>query len=279
MSDLPFIALSIESAAQKRHWRNLLAGVRCQVISGDELASGSSPVDIVVTDGHQTLEAAAFQQPPAAIHGVITIGAGAGDVVFAEDPTDRELQLACDLLFQLVLLRRERAASQQRQQLLAELAELDGLTGIPNRRAWDAELARRMSSGSAADTNLCLALFDLDHFKAVNTRHGYPAADKVLQLVASTLKAGTRGDDFVARIGGDEFGVLLANLSAERAELVVERIRASVEPALEQSGLAVVTATAGLALRQPVHNAETLFAAADINLRQGKSAGRNRTIC
>ena len=279
MDDLPIVALRIGSSNCASHWRKLLAGVKCQLLADDELESGATPFDIVVTDGREQLEAPAVQQASPGIYAVIGIGAGfAADVVFADDPTEHELQLACDLLYEIVQLRRERAASHAKQQMLTQMAELDGLTGLANRRAWDAELARRMICGNDTDSPLCLALFDLDHFKEVNTAHGYPVADKVLQQVGRALKASVRADDFVARIGGDEFGVLLSNISAERAEAAVERIRAGIEPALEQSGLVIVTATAGLASRQPSQDAATLFSVADTNLRRGKSAGRNRTV-
>jgi diguanylate cyclase (GGDEF)-like protein len=264
---------------RENHWQELLSGVNCKVIVHDVPAFGGPPIDIVITDGRRKLETQASQPTPANIHGVIGIGAElAADVVFADDPTERELQLACDLLYEIVQLRRQREAGKQRQQLLTEMAELDGLTHLANRRAWDAELTRRMKRANDTNSTLCLALFDLDHFKDVNTTHGYAAADKVLQHLGSVLTTGVRADDFVARIGGDEFGVLLSNISAERAEAVVDRIRASIEPALGRSGLVVVTATAGLAVRKQSHDAETLFAAADTNLRQGKSAGRNRTV-
>ncbi len=272
MDDLPVIALRTELSTKASDWRKLLAGFNCTLVLASEPLPDGSLVDIVITDSP-------LPTPLPEIYGVIGIGAEfAADVVFAEDPTERELQLACGLLYDNVRLRREREASQHRQQLLTEMAELDGLTGLANRRAWDAELARRMKRASQAESTFCLALFDLDHFKEVNTAHGYPAADKVLQHVGGALKASVRADDFVARIGGDEFGVLLSNVSAAHAEAVVERLRASLEPALEQSGLVVVTATAGLAMRRPIHDAERLFAAADASLRQGKSAGRNQTV-
>ena len=280
----PIIALRIVSSTKESHWRKLLSGVNCtvledSVIAEADLASCGSPVDIVITDSQRQLEGTPSRRLPSEIYGVIGIGAElAADVVLPDEPTERELQLACDLLYQIVQLRRERDASQHTQLLLTEMAELDGLTGLANRRAWDAQLAGRMKRVNDADSTLCLGLLDLDNFKEVNTTHGYAVADQVLQQAGNALKAGVRAEDFVARIGGDEFGVLLSNISAERAEAVVERIRASIGPALERTGLVVVTATAGLAVRQQSHDAETLFAAADANLRQGKSAGRNQTV-
>lgn len=275
----PIIALRVELPTTKSRWRKLLAKVNCTVITDTDLASGGAPVDIVITDSQCRLEDSPSRKLPREVYGVIGIGAEfPADVVLSDNPTERELQLACGLLYEIVQLRREREASQQTRQLLTQMAELDGLTGLANRRAWDAELAERMNRVDDADSTLCLALFDLDHFKDVNTAHGYAAADKVLQQAANALQAGVRSGDFVARIGGDEFGVLLSNIAANRAAAVVERIRARIESSLERTGLIVVTATAGVAIRQHNVDAETLFAVADANLRHGKSAGRNQTV-
>lgn len=279
MEDLPIITLRIESPARKSHWRKLLSAVNCRVVADADPVTDGSLADIVITDSPSPLADSPSWKMPTNIHGVIGIGAEfPADVVLSDAPTERELQLACGLLYEIVQLRREREASRQTQQLLTEMAELDGLTGIANRRAWDAELARRLKRADQGASSLCLALFDLDHFKEVNTTHGYAVADKVLQQAGNSLRASLRAEDFVARIGGDEFGVVLSNISAEHAEAVVERIRVSIGISLERVGLVVVTATAGLAVWQQGHEVEMLFAAADASLRQGKAAGRNRTV-
>jgi diguanylate cyclase (GGDEF)-like protein len=278
MSEPPRIVLLSETPEQELHWRNLLAGANLNVQSGSELATDMARGDIVITDLIHPPETRQSSQLARDLHGVIAIGVEMpADVTFSEPPSARELRLACDLLYKIVQLRRERAASLHTQKALTEMAELDALTGVANRRAWDAELARRMTQPSG-DTALCLALFDVDHFKEVNTLHGYAAADKVLQQVGNAIKASVRSHDFVARIGGDEFGVLLSYKAADRAERIVERIRASIESSLKRAGVIVVTATAGLAVRGPDDDAEKLFAAADANLRHGKAAGRNQTI-
>lgn len=278
MSETPRIVLQCESPAQELQWRELLAGTNCEILGDSDPAADTPVCDIVVTNLVRKRETGRSCELTGGFHGVIAIGVElSADVTFSETPTERELRLACDLLYRIVQLRRERAASQHTQQVLTEMAELDALTGVANRRAWDAELARRMSQPSG-DAALCLALFDLDHFKEVNTLHGYAIADRVLQQVGSTIKQSVRSHDFVARIGGDEFGVLLSYNAADRAERIVERIRASIEPSLKRAGVIVVTATAGLAVRGPGDDTEKLFAAADANLRHGKAAGRNQTI-
>jgi diguanylate cyclase len=278
MDELPRIVLRSESPTKELHWRKLLSGSNYKVLSGSDLTANDPLGDIVITDIPRQRESHPACDPLCDLHGVIAIGVELpADVAFSAAPTERELRLACDLLFQIVQLRREREASQRTQESLTELAELDALTGVANRRAWDAELARRMMDLDD-DATLCLALLDVDHFKDVNTLHGYAVADQVLQQVGNALKSSVRSEDFVARIGGDEFGVLLSSVGADRAEAVVERIRASIEPSLKRASVTVVTATAGLAVRHPGQDAEELFAAADANLRNGKAAGRNRTV-
>ncbi|HUG69223.1 MAG TPA: GGDEF domain-containing protein [Pirellulaceae bacterium] len=277
MGELPRIVLLSESPTTELHWRKLL-GTNYQVLRGSDLPADDPWGDIVVTDFARQHESSPTCELARDHYGLIAIGVELpADVAFSETPTERELRLACDLLYKIVQLRRERAASQHTHRLLTEIAELDALTGVANRRAWDAELARRMTQLDG-DATICLALLDLDHFKDVNTLYGYAAADKVLQQVGNALKASVRSEDFVARIGGDEFGVLLSGISADRAETIVERIRTSIEPSLKRAGVTVVSVTAGLAVRQPDEDAEELFAAADANLRHGKAAGRNRTI-
>ncbi|MBC8355008.1 MAG: GGDEF domain-containing protein [Planctomycetes bacterium] len=279
MADRPIIVLLSESPQRERRWKELLSGFTCKVIHGADLAANRSSIDIFIADCQSQIEVNSLGEGASGIHGVIGIGGNlAADVAMPDEPTERELQLACGLLFEIVQLRRERAASQQTQQKLTELAELDALTGLANRRAWNSELARRMQHACGESEGVCLALFDLDHFKEVNTAHGYAAADEVLRQTGIALKASVRSGDLVARIGGDEFGALLANISVERAEAVVERIRSSIASALKEAGAVVVTATAGFAIQNQHDDSETLFAVADNNLRAGKVRGRNRTV-
>ncbi len=278
MSETPRILLQSESPVSELHWRKLLSGADYELLSGSNLQTDDPACDIVITDVASQLNAARSAELPRDLHGIIAIGVElSADVTFATAPTKRELRLACDLLYKIVQLRREQAASQHTQKVLTEMAELDALTGLANRRAWDTELARRMTqpNGTAA---LCLALFDVDHFKELNTLHGYAVADNVLRQVGNAIKSSVRSHDFVARLGGDEFGVLLSFNASDRAETIVERIRTSIEPALKRGAAVAVTVTAGLAVRSPGDNAEHLFSTADMHLRHGKAAGRNRTV-
>ncbi|MEO8495184.1 MAG: hypothetical protein ABI614_08940, partial [Planctomycetota bacterium] len=131
MDDLPIIALRTASSTKESLWRKLLAGMNCTVLAGTDLTANHSPIDIVITDRQEQFDARAPRPPLPETYGVIGIGAElAADVVFSDEPTERELQLACDLLCKIVRLRREHESSRQTQLLLTEMAELDGLTGL-----------------------------------------------------------------------------------------------------------------------------------------------------
>jgi diguanylate cyclase (GGDEF)-like protein len=129
--------------------------------------------------------------------------------------------IACTLGF--VLLHRDRAEQEVRR-----LADLDPLTGLQNRRGFEAAFARELREAACAQSWTSLALVDIDHFKAVNDRHGHARGDEALRLLARIIARELRGGDVVARIGGDEFCVLLSGASPERAASVAERLRRTV---------------------------------------------------
>ena len=108
------------------------------------------------------------------------------------------------------------------------LADSDHLTGLQNRRGFEAAFARELREASDAETWTSLALVDIDHFKAVNDRYGHALGDEVLRVLARVLARELRGGDGVARIGGDEFCVLLSRTAPQRAAVVAERLRRAV---------------------------------------------------
>ncbi|WP_300155758.1 GGDEF domain-containing protein [Solidesulfovibrio sp.] len=129
--------------------------------------------------------------------------------------------LACTLGF--VLLHRDMAEEEVRR-----LADSDPLTGLQNRRGFEAAFTRELRGAARAGAWTSLALVDIDHFKAVNDRHGHGLGDEALRLLARIVVRELRGDDCVARIGGDEFCVLLPGAAPERAAAVAERLRLAV---------------------------------------------------
>jgi diguanylate cyclase (GGDEF)-like protein len=121
---------------------------------------------------------------------------------------------------------------------LEELALTDALTGLPNRRAWEQRLPGELARAARDGSPLCLALLDLDHFKAFNDRHGHPAGDALLRDAAAAWSRELRAGDLLARYGGEEFVLVLPNCAAHEAEAIAERVRART-PAGETCSIGV----------------------------------------
>ncbi len=195
----------------------------------------------------------------------------------------RELTIVGRLLAEIVRLRRREHAEAELRQKLVDAAQTDPLTGLANRRAWDATLSSR-TTDTATAMRLCLAILDLDHFKRVNDEQGHDVGDRVLRAVGQTIRHCLRTDDFVARLGGDEFGLLLWIPDETTARLVLDRVREGIARATADASATRVTASAGFALtpadsagKRPV-TPDSLFTAADAALRTAKQQGRNRLV-
>jgi diguanylate cyclase (GGDEF)-like protein/PAS domain S-box-containing protein len=161
----------------------------------------------------------------------------------------------------------------ERENLLVEveaLARSDSLTGLPNRRALDEQLPREMARARRAESDLCLAIVDLDHFKAYNDAHGHLAGDGMLRRCAMAWDSELRGEDTIVRFGGEEFLVVLPDTSPEEATGIIERLRVAI-PAGQ-------TASAGLACWDYVESAEDLVGRADSALYRAKAAGRDQVV-
>ncbi len=171
-------------------------------------------------------------------------------------------------------------AANRTQRELRDMALLDTLTGVPNRRAFDAAMKRAVESTRRNGTQLGLVLIDIDHFKRVNDTYGHGVGDALLRHVAATVSATLRDCDFFARIGGEEFALLVEDASAETLNEVAERFRLAVETLplqrAHESPLGC-TLSAGLALSEPGRvDATQLYAVADAALYRAKGNGRNR---
>jgi diguanylate cyclase (GGDEF)-like protein len=164
------------------------------------------------------------------------------------------------------------------------MALTDPLTSLPNRRAWDEELNRQLQLCHAQNMPLFVAILDLDEFKLVNDQLGFAAGDAVLVAASQALSGQLRAGDFVARVGGDEFGLLLCGVSAEQAKAVADRVRRGVANHLAGSSSLPVTASVGLSksggrnARGENSTPSEIFAQADAALRQAKRTGRNRMV-
>lgn len=165
---------------------------------------------------------------------------------------------------------------------LAELAATDSLTGIANRRHFDRRLDEEWRRGSREGRPLALLMLDIDGFKRFNDRYGHLAGDECLRQVVSVIAAhARRPGDLAARLGGEEFALLLPGAALEAALVIAERIRCEVADLTipHQDGIdGRVTVSIGVAAMQPGpgHDAEALRHGADNALYAAKAAGRNR---
>jgi diguanylate cyclase (GGDEF)-like protein len=164
---------------------------------------------------------------------------------------------------------------------LLELAQTDALTGLPNRIRLKESFERECRRAERDETPLALLVLDLDHFKKINDVYGHEAGDMLLRRVADTLRQCLRATDLPARLGGEEFGVLLANTNARQAAEVSEKIRSRIE-ALEvgfEGHTLKVTLSGGIAeLGADGTSLRSLLREADDRMYEAKEAGRNRVV-
>jgi diguanylate cyclase (GGDEF)-like protein/PAS domain S-box-containing protein len=168
---------------------------------------------------------------------------------------------------------RQKAMEAEREALIAEnekLARSDALTGLPNRRALDDQLPREMARALRAGSGLCLAIIDIDHFKAYNDTYGHLAGDEVLCACAKAWDGELRGEDTILRFGGEEFLVVLPDCGSDDAVEILERLRAATPDGQ--------TCSAGLALWRPGETVDDLVGRADAALYEAKEAGRDRLV-
>jgi diguanylate cyclase (GGDEF)-like protein/PAS domain S-box-containing protein len=179
-------------------------------------------------------------------------------------------------------LRPRRALEAQQNELLAQLEQqalTDTLTRLPNRRAFNAEAEHALARARRQGRPVTLGVADIDHFKRVNDQYGHPGGDVVLRKLASILREAARATDVVARMGGEEFGLIFPDADPEQARLVAERIRAAVESArIAVPGGADlrVTVSIGLSGLEPGAPVDAAVARADGALYQAKNSGRNQ---
>ena len=167
----------------------------------------------------------------------------------------------------ITLLAHEVAAAIKRADMLSQLTDMastDALTGLPNRRAWETNLSRALIDGEP----FVLAMLDFDHFKEFNDTRGHPAGDRLLKETAAAWREELRSGDFLARIGGEEFALLLPKCTPADAIMVVDRLREHVPYAQ--------TCSAGMVIQEPEESSESLMMRVDKALYTAKSAGRDR---
>lgn len=161
------------------------------------------------------------------------------------------------------------------ERLLHE-ARHDPLTGAANRRALTERLEEECARAERSGQPMCALCVDADHFKAVNDTHGHDTGDRVLVDIAARLQQAVRRYDMVARVGGEEFTVLLIGIGTEEGAGLAERIRGAIADA--PCGGVRVTASIGCAGWRPGDTPEALVKRADEALYAAKAAGRNRVV-
>jgi len=164
-------------------------------------------------------------------------------------------------------------------QMLAQKAQIDGLTGLWNRMFFDRRWAEEHSRNQRQGHALSVALLDVDHFKQVNDTFGHPAGDSVLQALAKTIVRESRATDLACRYGGEEFALVMPDADVNAARIVCERIRLSIEadvlPRINGRVITVSIGIAGASERVSI-SAEEWVETADKNLYIAKRNGRNR---
>ena len=156
----------------------------------------------------------------------------------------------------------------------------DALTGIANRKAFDAELATAIQQSRASGEPLCLVMCDIDKFKQFNDTWGHQTGDQVLRLVGHCISENVKGRDTAARYGGEEFALILRQTPLDAAVMLANQIRGSVEGkklVKKSTGdiLGTITISGGVALLAPDDAAASLIQRADECLYAAKGAGRN----
>lgn len=173
-----------------------------------------------------------------------------------------------------------RLASVNVERQMTQMAQTDPLTGLYNRRQMSQYLQDEALRFKQRGTNFSIIIADIDHFKAINDRHGHAVGDRVLSHVAKLFSEGLRTGDDVARWGGEEFLMLLPGTNLDAAEEVAQRLRSTAETRLaELDGLAQpLTVTFGVATYATSGSLEACLKAADEALYRGKAEGRNRVV-
>ncbi len=176
-----------------------------------------------------------------------------------------------------MLLHKERL-----EETAQRLAVTDPLTGAFNRRTFLELASKEIARSQRMQTAMSLLMLDLDHFKAINDKHGHPAGDEVLKCVVDALQTCLRREDLLVRYGGEEFSILLPNVSLDQAMLLAERARQTVEKLvinINGKSIPVSISLGAAALRRgPEDNIKALVSRADEALYSAKKAGRNRSV-
>ena len=175
------------------------------------------------------------------------------------------------ILFVLLLYRLREALETERR-----LARFDHLTGLLNSRAFHEILDVEIQRSIRYREPLTIAYIDCDNFKPINDQYGHEIGDQVLRTLAQTMQANLRQSDRVARVGGDEFVLLLTNISFASAQQVLEKLSHKVSLAMKDHAWPVTLSMGAITYDKPELNTETMLKAADQLMYASKRSGKNR---
>ena len=212
------------------------------------------------------------------------------------DANPQEMQSALNAMTDDTLAMRDTAgqlqaqlqgSAQEIESLRAELTRVkseavtDPMTGITNRRGFERAIHAIHAESADQPTGFCLLMLDIDHFKKCNDTYGHLFGDKVIRGVAQALAKNVKGQDTAARIGGEEFAVLLPTTPLEGARVLAERIRGAIAQGRIKSGtngelIGNITISVGVAQYVAGETVDAIMARADKALYASKSGGRNR---
>ncbi len=170
----------------------------------------------------------------------------------------------------------------QELQTAREEAFIDPLTGILNRCGFESRAKQIMAEHIESNKSMCLLMIDIDHFKQINDSYGHLVGDKAIRAIAETLKSKVRGQDLVARMGGEEFAVLLVETDIAGARIVAEHIRRTIAACQihrlgTQDKIGDITVSIGVAANGKGNDLVDFLDQADKALFASKRQGRNRT--
>ena len=170
---------------------------------------------------------------------------------------------------------------EESEQRLVDMAQTDALTGLANRSNFKGTLNRTIAECDRSGAGFALVVMDIDHFKVVNDTLGHEAGDFVLKNISRCMTERLRSTDFVGRLGGEEFGLILRDVKPADAFVLMDELRQRISDLELPYGEARIRVTASFGIAQwPDHGreAESLFRVADRWLYSGKRAGRNRVV-
>jgi two-component system cell cycle response regulator len=274
----PFYAIDIEADAQKALWRAaetdyLIAIVSLDLADYDGLRLCGQLRSLEGARHTPLLVLADAEDRPRILRG---LDMGVND--YLQRPIDRD-EIVARVRTQ-VRARRYADSLRSHARAAMELAVVDPLTGLNNRRYLECRVAAQLEQAGRQGRSLCSMILDIDHFKSVNDAFGHEAGDEVLKTFAERVKGVVRGADLLCRFGGEEFVVIMPDTRLSAAALVGERIRATVAGApfpIGQGALAIgVTVSIGIAESAADDTPDALFRRADRALYQSKNSGRNR---